>query len=1102
MLQDIATRLGTSPADQVQQAITSINFDVPPPIQQPASTEDIDKLTAWADGLIPRGLRVPTLTAQRLAITLIANDAGISRHLLRGSSRGASLLRDYASRIGTMSVLEYRTRLAGSEWTAPTRRGARNSLPDSFQFPSVKTIDRLQQLADTLQKAGLGIPTRLLRGKVRPNTKLISVLIDVNPATLTAPNTLAHIDRLASQIGTSSVDEVRAAIGTKFSKLSFDVPLIRKATRDELGRLVKWGDELASRGLKVPSYGTKGFPISAIARELGIRRSLLCHGTKAASLIEELAHRLGTMPFSDYQKQKHGDEWRLADEGSRFKYQRNAIARLTTYLAHLEATGGYVRESKRYRGTPAYYGIYEDAGIKPPTGAWVYARASLERVVDEAARRIGIGPERFLPSDVPLIRHLTYEQAADIGKDAFAGLAASTRRRLASTLKKIRSHADRAASDPIGSELTTEFPETSLRIARSISNPGTRRHFLAAAQQWAELLAPYLGTECPDLAGTLLNLMRRHGYESGPALADRIGADSRRVRRWLRGDEDAVTGDHEYIPILENLFSLEPGYLSTKVGPFAAYKRTGRRTLLRAEDWPEFIRDNHIDRGWVRPLLPTDFVTMPMAKREEICRSLVADLDSQIPYRIAMKGMENWRLRPLPEPVNTELAAWARFMSQDRVKPGMSRNSHWASPETARIKVELWRTVLSAAVLRPEDGGLGMRPDDLSLAMFSSTDVVDWYIEWARRRAEGKTHGGIISFIQDICSLLRPKTGFLYQSPELAAHLVPVPDPSTGGRTWLLSADDARRLRDEPAAWREHCRLAWESNIALRELAQDKYEVRRNPFAPIDPILDMERPVEALDRMAEAMFEALPARGIGRDIQRAIAVRDLLIFSVFVELTLRLKNVAQLTYMDDNKGMLRRGKDGYEVVIAATTFKNGKGPFFKEGRKEGAIAQADVNYHGYLPSRLTPLFDEYLDPDNGLRKLLVAQEDKPRNPKRKRPHRSALNALWIGQRGEPLVPGSIANTIVWLTWVHLAHHPALDRGIPGVEAFGPHAIRHIIATHILKTTKNPQRAADQLQDAVETVLKIYVKFLPKDKTNAAQAALNAHRRPPTWRTAA
>ncbi len=71
------------------------------------------------------------------------------------------------------------------------------------------------------------------------------------------------------------------------------------------------------------------------------------------------------------------------------------------------------------------------------------------------------------------------------------------------------------------------------------------------------------------------------------------------------------------------------------------------------------------------------------------------------------------------------------------------------------------------------------------------------------------------------------------------------------------------------------------------------------------------------------------------------------------------------------------------------------------------------------------------------------------------------------------------------------HNPYTDRGaIKGLLPHGPHNIRDVLATHILKQTGSYVQASYAIQDTPDMVAKHYGRFLPQDKAALAAQILN------------
>lgn len=71
------------------------------------------------------------------------------------------------------------------------------------------------------------------------------------------------------------------------------------------------------------------------------------------------------------------------------------------------------------------------------------------------------------------------------------------------------------------------------------------------------------------------------------------------------------------------------------------------------------------------------------------------------------------------------------------------------------------------------------------------------------------------------------------------------------------------------------------------------------------------------------------------------------------------------------------------------------------------------------------------------------------------------------------------------------YNPYTGRGaIAGLLPHGPHNVRDVLATHILKQTGSYEQASYAIQDTPDTVQKHYGRFLPQDKAALAAKILN------------
>jgi len=71
------------------------------------------------------------------------------------------------------------------------------------------------------------------------------------------------------------------------------------------------------------------------------------------------------------------------------------------------------------------------------------------------------------------------------------------------------------------------------------------------------------------------------------------------------------------------------------------------------------------------------------------------------------------------------------------------------------------------------------------------------------------------------------------------------------------------------------------------------------------------------------------------------------------------------------------------------------------------------------------------------------------------------------------------------------YNPYTGRGaIRGLLPHGPHNVRDVLATHVLKRTGSYEQAGYAIQDTAETVARYYARFLPNDKAAIAARILD------------
>jgi len=209
-------------------------------------------------------------------------------------------------------------------------------------------------------------------------------------------------------------------------------------------------------------------------------------------------------------------------------------------------------------------------------------------------------------------------------------------------------------------------------------------------------------------------------------------------------------------------------------------------------------------------------------------------------------------------------------------------------------------------------------------------------------------------------------------------------------------------------------------------------------------------------------------------------------FRLAVHLGLRQRNLRELLVCPKGKrprstfelesrecGELRWSKldNGWEVYIPAIAFKNSYSAFFRKGpfrvilpRLENLYAFVDE----YLVRHRTRLLRGYSDPGTFFVRTLKSGRlsgayDMP-----------SFYAAWrlIIQR-------------------YGIYNPYTRLGaIEGLLPHGPHNVRDVVATHVLKQTGSYELASFAIHDTPEVTRQHYCRFLPEEKSSMAAAVLN------------
>ena len=323
-------------------------------------------------------------------------------------------------------------------------------------------------------------------------------------------------------------------------------------------------------------------------------------------------------------------------------------------------------------------------------------------------------------------------------------------------------------------------------------------------------------------------------------------------------------------------------------------------------------------------------------------------------------------------------------------------------------------------------------------------------------------------------AITRKDFGWLRQSPRLAEKLSVVPG--------VIAEEDIQFARQN---WGAACDRMYAHGLVRAKEIDRVARVHRDPFEPILPILEAESPVAEYRAITEEILRRMP---VGRRYSKSAAesVRSFLMLRLGLHLGVRHKNLRQLLFQRRGgsptpervlearrTGELRWSErdDGWEVLIPATAFKNSRSSYFSQ--KPFRLVLPDLG-------RLYEFIDTYLSRD---RALLLADAADP-------------GTFFVKTVKSTSKSAAYDQNTFYEAWRLIIqrygiYNPWTGRGaVKGLLPHGPHNVRDVLATHILKLTGSYEQASYAIQDTPETVANHYGRFLPQDKAALAAQVLN------------
>ena len=485
-------------------------------------------------------------------------------------------------------------------------------------------------------------------------------------------------------------------------------------------------------------------------------------------------------------------------------------------------------------------------------------------------------------------------------------------------------------------------------------------------------------------AETLADAVEKSGI-TRKSIAISVGIWELTLREWLRGNRVPQNKHRlETVPNLEALLGLSPGMLTSQLPPPApeagliqtAYQKLLKgnlRTPYALRDVPDSMKKEWL--GYVR------FKVLPIEK--------------------GLNRNTLWRIRPATSIGKNY--GWESTIGQE-VCP--SANISWLCVAN----------VIGFSVLEKNKGGLGLGQEAITLSTLADADIYNDLIVYMHSRS-GKYNNGMVNLIAQIKAMVRPNTGYLWQKAKLFC------------KTYLHG-------EMTPDAYRQQCGDTYSHLLSIAKHLQSSsvLTMSRNPKEPIQNILDMQRPLEALFQLAEGVKRCAPSKS--KPFDYAIHLRKLLLLQMLTAAPVRINQYAILTYFNNNSGHLYKADRSWWLRFNKHETKNHK------------------DYNVRLYPGTYRLIEEYLDK---YRPLLLAGHSS--------------NYVFCSK---PKVGGRTGNAPASVNYLSSIILNMTRNFIPDSPGFSPHAIRAIVATDFLKSHPGQfELAANLLDDEVATVIKHY-----------------------------
>lgn len=432
-----------------------------------------------------------------------------------------------------------------------------------------------------------------------------------------------------------------------------------------------------------------------------------------------------------------------------------------------------------------------------------------------------------------------------------------------------------------------------------------------------------------------------------------------------------------------------------------------------------------------------------------------------------------------PGALAKEMKSLVAFKTSTLPPLGYCRSLRWGA-HTAFKSVRDYGLFFGALAAAPSShaAGLGIPLANITFGLLAFPGIWDWYLHWREQR-KGFFSLTEKSMLYSGKGVLRRRTGWVRQHPELALRLLPIKG--------IISNSDIAKARSD---WSSVCDRAFEYVVDRIPELQRATRIHRDTTEAILPVLEAQSPMGEYRKIAEEVLRLMPDER-RFPMEAALSVRSYLIVRFAMHLGVRQRNLRELLLSQKGEtprtasklAEFRRGElrwdethGKWEVLIPAASFKNGDSSFFRGKPFRLQLPGGDELYS---------LIDRYIARHRG---VLLGDFADP-------------GTFFVTRARTSINSQSFSLNTFYSAWRAIIqrygiYNPYTGRGaITGLLPHGPHVIRDVIATHILRRTGSYELAGFAIQDTAQAANRHYARFFPHEKSAQAAEILNE-----VWRT--